>query len=95
MSFFSNSVNVCLPSVSIDRHFSFPYFEKCGDIVPLCVVTTLFSVVIRIRCGDISLEKTKRKIANSLIIQLLAILVVVPPGIEPGTQGFSVLCSTN
>ena|GEM_PF-3006964 len=23
------------------------------------------------------------------------ILKVVPPGIEPGTQGFSVLCSTN
>ena len=22
-------------------------------------------------------------------------LAVVPPGIEPGTQGFSVLCSTN
>ena len=22
-------------------------------------------------------------------------LKVVPPGIEPGTQGFSVLCSTN
>ncbi len=22
-------------------------------------------------------------------------LLVVPPGIEPGTQGFSVLCSTN
>jgi hypothetical protein len=22
-------------------------------------------------------------------------LMVVPPGIEPGTQGFSVLCSTN
>ena len=22
-------------------------------------------------------------------------LNVVPPGIEPGTQGFSVLCSTN
>jgi len=22
-------------------------------------------------------------------------LFVVPPGIEPGTQGFSVLCSTN
>jgi len=21
--------------------------------------------------------------------------MVVPPGIEPGTQGFSVLCSTN
>ena len=47
------------------------------------------------KCGDISLEKIKRKIANSLIIQLLAIFLVVPPGIEPGTQGFSVLCSTN
>ena len=23
------------------------------------------------------------------------LLFVVPPGIEPGTQGFSVLCSTN
>tara|TARA_B100001250_G_scaffold351250_1_gene323319 strand:- start:253 stop:369 length:117 start_codon:yes stop_codon:yes gene_type:complete len=26
---------------------------------------------------------------------LLKIFEVVPPGIEPGTQGFSVLCSTN
>ena len=26
---------------------------------------------------------------------LFGFLVVVPPGIEPGTQGFSVLCSTN
>jgi len=25
----------------------------------------------------------------------LLFLKVVPPGIEPGTQGFSVLCSTN
>jgi len=25
----------------------------------------------------------------------LGFIVVVPPGIEPGTQGFSVLCSTN
>ena len=24
-----------------------------------------------------------------------SLFVVVPPGIEPGTQGFSVLCSTN
>ncbi len=45
--FYSNSVNACLSFVSVDRHFSFPYFEKCGDIVPLCVVTTLFSGVIR------------------------------------------------
>ena len=26
---------------------------------------------------------------------LYALFNVVPPGIEPGTQGFSVLCSTN
>ena len=25
----------------------------------------------------------------------LSLFLVVPPGIEPGTQGFSVLCSTN
>ena len=28
-------------------------------------------------------------------LQKAAFLEVVPPGIEPGTQGFSVLCSTN
>ncbi len=27
--------------------------------------------------------------------QFVWALKVVPPGIEPGTQGFSVLCSTN
>ena len=32
----------CLFTVSVvDRHFSFPYFENCGDIVPLCVVTSI------------------------------------------------------
>ena len=41
MFFYSNSVNACLPSISVDRHFSFPYFEKCGDIVPLFVVTSI------------------------------------------------------
>ena len=30
MFFYSNPINACLPSVSVDRHFSFPYFEKCG-----------------------------------------------------------------
>ena len=25
----------------------------------------------------------------------IEVFMVVPPGIEPGTQGFSVLCSTN
>ena len=33
-------------------------------------------------------EKQKREL-------LWSSLFVVPPGIEPGTQGFSVLCSTN
>ena len=32
---------------------------------------------------------------NQLKIKRLGFIVVVPPGIEPGTQGFSVLCSTN
>ena len=32
----------CLFTVSVvDRHFSFPYFENCGDIMPLCVVTSI------------------------------------------------------
>ena len=33
--------------------------------------------------------KTKKAILR------IAFFDVVPPGIEPGTQGFSVLCSTN
>ena len=37
----------------------------------------------------------KRKNANNIVFKSLAFLSVVPPGIEPGTQGFSVLCSTN
>lgn len=35
MFFYSNPVNACLPSASVDGHFLFPYFENC-------VVTTLF-----------------------------------------------------
>ena len=45
MFFYSNPVNACLPPASVDGHFLFPYFENC-------VVTTLFSVVTRIKCGD-------------------------------------------
>ena len=45
MFFYSNPVNACLPFASVDGHFLFPYFENC-------VVTTLFSVVTRIKCGD-------------------------------------------
>ncbi len=37
----------------------------------------------------------KQKIRNQLLIKLLRIIFVVPPGIEPGTHGFSVRCSTN
>ncbi|SBV98531.1 hypothetical protein KL86DYS1_12198 [uncultured Dysgonomonas sp.] len=37
-----------------------------------------------------------RKITKRLKTNVLDVLFkVVPPGIEPGTQGFSVLCSTN
>ena len=36
-------------------------------------------------------HKTQKKAVK---ISLNCFFVVVPPGIEPGTQGFSVLCST-
>ena len=37
----------------------------------------------------------KTKNPDSVKNQDFKVLKVVPPGIEPGTQGFSVLCSTN
>ena len=37
----------------------------------------------------------KRHKKKQLPLEVTALLSVVPPGIEPGTQGFSVLCSTN
>ena len=37
------------------------------------------------------LSKHEKTATESLLLRF----VVVPPGIEPGTQGFSVLCSTN
>ena len=37
----------------------------------------------------------KRKTPKRFIMKHFGVLQVVPPGIEPGTQGFSVLCSTN
>src|SRR5574344_108669 len=40
-------------------------------------------------------NKNSRYSLNIRSLLLLLSLKVVPPGIEPGTQGFSVLCSTN
>ena len=57
---------------------------KNGEKVSKC-----WSNVAKIEVQD------KRKNANNLVFKSLAFLLVVPPGIEPGTQGFSVLCSTN
>ncbi len=37
--------------------------------------------------------RSEEKVKESCGMQLSDF--VVPPGIEPGTQGFSVLCSTN
>ena len=39
-------------------------------------------------------NKTKNVVTIS-VTTFYKDLKVVPPGIEPGTQGFSVLCSTN
>jgi len=41
-------------------------------------------------------EKTTEKdIKKQSLLEATALLSVVPPGIEPGTQGFSVLCSSS
>ena len=57
-----------------------------------CRTTLINEVVVRI-CrkdkGSDDTEKRKHTFSDVLSCQ------VVPPGIEPGTQGFSVLCSTN
>ena len=37
----------------------------------------------------------KKKPCKLLSYKAFWLSFVVPPGIEPGTQGFSVLCSTN
>ena len=37
----------------------------------------------------------KKKPCKQNVYRALKILKVVPPGIEPGTHGFSVRCSTN
>ena len=39
-------------------------------------------------------HRKRHKKSSYFRVQLLD-FQVVPPGIEPGTQGFSVLCSTN
>ena len=40
-------------------------------------------------------EKTRWNTVISAGFMIFRFVKVVPPGIEPGTQGFSVLCSTN
>ena len=43
-------------------------------------------------------QKIKNAVTYSVTTfceKLYVLSLVVPPGIEPGTQGFSVLCSTN
>ena len=36
-----------------------------------------------------------KNVVTGLVTTFCVVFQVVPPGIEPGTQGFSVLCSTN
>ena len=40
-------------------------------------------------------RRQKKSVATCSVTTLYTESIVVPPGIEPGTQGFSVLCSTN
>ena len=66
---------------------------------------TAIGVVNRFNLGR-KTRKSKRSVRNLLSTLLeekrkrltlvrKSAFCVVPPGIEPGTQGFSVLCSTN
>jgi len=41
------------------------------------------------------LKRQKKSIKPKNPIKMIGFLVVVPPGIEPGTQGFSVLAKEN
>ena len=46
------------------------------------------------------MKKTRKRLRMTTnkkpnFISEIRLFEVVPPGIEPGTQGFSVLCSTN
>ena len=46
------------------------------------------------------MKKTRKRLRTIInkkpnFIAEVRLFEVVPPGIEPGTQGFSVLCSTN
>ena len=43
----------------------------------------------------VSPKTYKMKIKEKRVTFVTLSFPVVPPGIEPGTQGFSVLCSTN
>ena len=45
-------------------------------------------------CGQY-IKKKPLKNCISAVFMIFRFVKVVPPGIEPGTQGFSVLCSTN
>ena len=44
---------------------------------------------------DHFLTQKQKTLENLVIIKGLNLFLVVPPGIEPGTHGFSVHCSTN
>ena len=47
------------------------------------------------KSGDVKYYKKGHKKRLNPVTKIQSHKEVVPPGIEPGTQGFSVLCSTN
>ena len=47
------------------------------------------------RRPQVSLPLLYQQKKRELLLLGVTLSSVVPPGIEPGTQGFSVLCSTN
>ena len=73
-----------------DFHFlMFLMRNKLLIMIGLCLISGLNMVETS------SQKHLKIAIKEKRVTKVTLLFSVVPPGIEPGTQGFSVLCSTN
>ena len=53
----------------------------------LSIIDSPSPLLYQLSCGELKPKRLHKRTCE--------VFIVVPPGIEPGTQGFSVLCSTN
>ena len=72
-------------------------FLQCKSSEKISIIkhSGAFSLRKRLhKCKNETFKKGHKKRLNP-VTKIQSHKEVVPPGIEPGTQGFSVLCSTN